>query len=234
MDDFNSDPFYLFLHIPKTAGTTLRQIIDNQYGQENVLTYYNQNSHHLLDNLEALLIVKPQYKAIIGHYYFGFHSKFRFPATYITFLRHPVTRTISQYKEWLRNRPERLLNQDGSTQTLIENINSCPDDYTDFQCKHIAPGNNESEMSIGEQALHNLSNHFSGVGLVEYFDESISLFSEKFGWVLKPYNKLNVKNTEVDISAELIELILSINQNDLFLYENVKKQLLMEFEKQVK
>ena len=193
MADFNSDSFYLFLHIPKTAGTALRQIIDNQYGQENVLTYYTQNSQHLLVNLEALLIVKPQYKAIIGHYYFGLHTKNGFPATYITFLHHPIARTIFQYKEWVINRPERLLNQDGSTQTLIENINSCPDDYTDFQFKNIAPGNDESEMSIEEKALHNLSNHFSGVGLVEYFDESISLFSEKFGWVLTPYNKLNVK-----------------------------------------
>ena len=234
MKDVKSDTFYLFLHIPKTAGTTLRHIIDDQYGQENVLTYYNQNSNHLLDNLEALLMVKPHYKALIGHYYFGVHAKFRFPATYITFLRHPVARTISQYKEWLRNRPERLLNQDGSTQSLIESIKSCPDHYTDFQCNHIAPRNNESDLSIGEKALNNLTDYFSGVGLVEYFDESISLFSKKFGWVVKPYNKLNVKNTKVEISAELIEIILSINQNDLFLYESVKEQFLKEFEKYIK
>ena len=120
MKDVKSETFYLFLHIPKTAGTTLRHIIDDQYGQENVLTYYNQNSNHLLDNLEALLMVKPQYKALIGHYYFGVHAKFRFPATYITFLRHPVARTISQYKEWLRN----LVNSH-ETSTYIINRRIC-------------------------------------------------------------------------------------------------------------
>ena len=34
------DPFYLFMHIPKTAGTRL-SIVDEQYGFQNVLTYYN-------------------------------------------------------------------------------------------------------------------------------------------------------------------------------------------------
>ena len=59
-------PFYFFLHIPKTAGTTLRQIVDEQYGYKNVLTYYNQNSEQPLDNLESLLIVNPSYRALIG------------------------------------------------------------------------------------------------------------------------------------------------------------------------
>ena len=32
MSDSEQDPFYLFLHIPKTAGTTLRSIVDQNLG----------------------------------------------------------------------------------------------------------------------------------------------------------------------------------------------------------
>ena len=142
---------------------------------------------------------------------------------------------MSSYKEWLKNRPERLVNKDGSTQTLIESINTNPDSYKDFQCQHLAPLSIDAdvaeEISIGEKALRNISSHFSGIGLVEYFDESINLLSKKFGWTPTQYDKLNVKNIDVEISSELNELILSINKNDLFLYEKIKTQLLADFKK---
>ncbi len=231
MIKITSEPFYLFLHIPKTAGTTLRQIVDKQYGYANVLTYYNQNSQHIIDNLESLLIVHPNYKALIGHYNFGIHRKIAFPSAYITFLRHPIARTISQYKEWVKNHPERLLKKDGSTQTLIESINSNPESYRDFQCQYLAPScaDDDEKVSIAEKALHNLSIHFLGIGLVEYFDESISLLSNKLGWTPTNYDNLNVKNLDVEVSTELVELILSISKNDLFVYESIKKKLLSEF-----
>ena len=90
MSDREKDPFYLFLHIPKTAGTTLRSIVDQNLGPVNVLTYYNQNSRQLQDNLDAYLTFKPNFRAIIGHFRFGFHKLLNRPSTYITFLRHPV------------------------------------------------------------------------------------------------------------------------------------------------
>ena len=37
-----AQPFYIFVHIPKTAGTTLRGIVDAQFGRKKVITYYNQ------------------------------------------------------------------------------------------------------------------------------------------------------------------------------------------------
>ena len=70
------DPFYLFMHIPKTAGTTFRSIVDEQYGVRNVLTYYNQNSRQLLDNLEATLQIGAfNYRALIGHFQYVAEKK---------------------------------------------------------------------------------------------------------------------------------------------------------------
>jgi len=83
--------------------------------------------------------------------------------------------------------------------------------------------------SISERALENLSEKFSGIGLVEYFDKSITLLSSKFGWKPVKYDKRNVKNINVHITPELIEHIMSINKHDLIMYENIKEKLLIEF-----
>ena len=94
------DPFYLFMHIPKTAGTTFRSIVDEQYGFQNVLTYYNQNSTQLLDNLDATLqLSPPDYRALIGHFQYGVHAALTRPSKYVTFLRDPVERAASSYHE---------------------------------------------------------------------------------------------------------------------------------------
>ena len=228
MKNIKTQPFQFFLHIPKTAGTTLRKIVDMQYGYKNVLTYYNQNSEHLLDNLESLLIKNPEYKALIGHFNFGVHNRISFPTTYTTFLRHPVSRTISHYKEWLVNHPDWLLDENGNTQSLIENINTNPENYSNYQCRMLTQTKSvvNKKKSLGEIALDNLLTYFSGIGLVEYFEESIILLSKNLGWKPINYKALNVKNIDIEITPELIELILSINKQDIFLYEEMEKRLI--------
>jgi hypothetical protein len=64
----------------------------------------------------------------------------------------------------------------------------------------------KSNYPISERALENLSEKFSGIGLVEYFDKSITLLSSKFGWKPVKYDK-----------------------HDLIMYENIKEKLLIEF-----
>ncbi|MDP7601414.1 MAG: sulfotransferase family 2 domain-containing protein [Rhodospirillales bacterium] len=126
MSDSEQDPFYLFLHIPKTADTTLRSIVDQNLGPENILTYYNQNSRQLLDNLDAHLTFMPNFRAIIGHFKFGLHKLLNRPSTYITFLLHPVARTISQYKEFFVNHPHHLQDSDGNILSLTNSDRKKP------------------------------------------------------------------------------------------------------------
>jgi len=66
--------------------------------------------------------------------------------------------------------------------------------------------------------------------LVEYFDQSTSLMSDRLQWQIDKIQKLKVKDIEVDITPELIEEIEAINGNDLIIYEAIKSKLLEEFE----
>ena len=225
-------PFYLFMHIPKTAGTSLRSVVDLNLGAKNVLTYYNQNSRQLLDNLDNYLKVKPNFKAIIGHFGFGLHDIIQQPSKYITFLRHPVSRTISQYKEHFINQPERLQNEDGEILGLADSIKTNPELYENYQTQHLVADvqKNEPDDLICERAQDNFNNHFIMVGLVEHFEESISLMSEKLSWPPTETPKLNVKPTNFDITPDLIEQILDINKIDFSIYEFARIKLLNELD----
>jgi hypothetical protein len=231
MDDNTEQPFYLFLHIPKTGGTTFRYIVDHHFGPENIITYYNQPSVQLLDNLDVHLKVHPNYQAIIGHFSFGLHKKLTRPAPYITFLRHPVARTISHYKEWLINNLTALQDSSGATKTLSESVLTNPEHYTDYQTNFLVDSDTRqmSKSSISDLALENLDKYFEGIGLVEHFDQSIALIARYFDWPTLEYKKRNVKNIEVEVTPELVDQILAINENDLIIYESVEKKLLAKF-----
>lgn len=89
-------PHLLSIHIPKTAGRTFQEILRAQYGVDSVLSL----NHHYLRNQGEQLTAYPTetYPVIHGHLPYkqisavgNAHSK------YITWLRHPVDRVISNY-----------------------------------------------------------------------------------------------------------------------------------------
>ena len=101
----NEDILYIFLHIPKCAGTTFRTHLK-----------YNFNHGELLDIQPSLeksfekrsevdeyirslpLDKKEKIKVIFGHsVYFGIHEHFKSQPRYITFLRNPLTHALSSY-----------------------------------------------------------------------------------------------------------------------------------------
>ena len=219
--------FYIFMHIPKTAGTTLRGIVDGQFGKNNVLTYYNQRSSQLLDNLYAILKVNDNYRAIIGHFSFGVHRNLEKPLTYITFLRHPVARTVSQYKEMIVNHPHYIQAADGSRMDLIESLQANPEYYSDYQTKHLVGHKSPylNDPNVGEIALDILDEYFGFVGLVEYFDSSIDQLTNLFGWQRTEYSRKNIKSIDLEITPELVDVICSQNQNDLMIFNKIRSIL---------
>lgn len=106
-------PLYIFVHIPKTAGLTFRYHIRKNLKEEEYLllahTLFGYESYPPPDYKKHKSKVfkymselseerKSKLKIIFGHYVpYGVHEYFDRPCRYITFVRHPVKRMISDY-----------------------------------------------------------------------------------------------------------------------------------------
>ena len=88
----------IFLHLPKTAGTTVNRLIEWEYRLSEMYSIdpvlFEWSAAHLRkltrDRLKKIRMFK-------GHMLFGLHEVLPQPATYITVLRDPVDRVISAF-----------------------------------------------------------------------------------------------------------------------------------------
>ena len=218
----SDDPFLFFLHIPKNAGTTLRSILDCQYGRKSVLTYYNQPNHHLLDNLPYMLVdPKRDYRVLVGHYQFGLHKKLAKPSRYVTIVRHPVRRAISAYYENLANHPHKLTRPDGTIMPIDDMVLLEPGEYQNHQIKTLAnlPNGVEPDAQSFKMVLSNIADHFEMVGTSERFVESILLIGKRLGWRPCIWGRLNPGPPNPETSAHALDLLRETNVMDQNLYE---------------
>src|SRR5438552_2491662 len=107
----------IFLHIPRTAGTTFVRILERQYGAGAVLDLYDST---VGDRVAALTSGDMEHlRVVAGHFSFGAHRHLPGSCRYVTFLRDPVERVVSHYY-FVRRQPEHYLHPAASTLSLAE------------------------------------------------------------------------------------------------------------------
>lgn len=217
----NQEELTIFLHIPKTGGTTLNTIFRNQYDRSEFFDHESYQDE--LMKLEELTDeVKQKLVAVSGHYYFGIHTQFTKPFNYFTILREPVDRVISAYY-FLKNFPgyERV-----QTMTLEEFVLNEP--KAQNMQTMLVSGDLHSNPSL-QKAKEHLRN-FKVVGVTEQFNETLFLLQKEYGWIHIHYSRKNItksRRQKSDIPPHVIELINHYNSLDIELYE-YSKQLLEE------
>ena len=184
----------IFLHVPKTAGTTLNRLIEWEYDLLEMYSvdpvFFRWSAAHLRklakERLRRIRVFK-------GHMLFGLHEVLPQPATYITVLRDPIERTLSAFY-FMRSYKLHPLYWKFRRQnwTLEDFVRKLPRE--NVQCKIVAGAVYEGPCTaeIFEQAKENLRRHFSVVGLSERFEETLALMKLRFGWKLKSYASFNV------------------------------------------
>jgi hypothetical protein len=191
----------IFLHIPKNAGTSMRQVFARQYSGKPVYTFGSEHVREL-EQFRALSQAKRDaYQGIMGHIQYGIHQYWSDPATYITLLRDPVERTISSYY-YIQHNPNHPRHAHYRGVSLLEYaqketrgerqtrwlVGFRPDGglYGD---EHPLPAN------ALEIAQEHLQTHFSVVGLVEEFDQTLLLLQKALGWQNIYYARQNVNES---------------------------------------
>ena len=172
-----TDDAVIFLHVPKTAGTTLNRLIEWEYP---VLQMYSVDpvlflwsSKHLRKLSARRLQTIRMFK---GHMLFGLHEILPQKATYITVLRDPIDRVLSAFyfmrtyklhPLYWKFRRENWTLEDFVKRSLRTNV----------QCKIVAGAEYEAPCTteICATAMENIERNFTVVGLSERFEESLAL-----------------------------------------------------------
>jgi hypothetical protein len=235
----------IFIHIPKTAGTTIEKALFNAFGpppesprwsettwadglytQPGVVllaegaggAFYKERAGEITPRVVAAMNAS-DVRAIVGHVSFGIHALVERSTTYMTLLRDPVERVLSLYYH------------DPRDQGLCEFLQdrSYPEADND-QVRRVAgadPPYGRCTPALLEQAIENLEHRFSLVGLTERFDETFLLLARMIGWddiwyVPHVVNTSRPRRDEVD--PALLDAISERNSLDVELYAYAKKR----------
>lgn len=223
----------IFVHIPKTGGTTFDKLIKRQYEPESLFLFDNVQES-LAKFRQLTEAEKSKIKFIQGHMRFGLHKEFPQPCTYMTILRDPVDRIISLYYYALR-RPEHPAHQavTSKNMSLKEYVSSgvstlVNNNQTRFLCAtELVSEYGQCSSEMLESAKKNLQDYFAVVGLMERYNETLILLKRAFKWRNPYYIKINVtKNRPLkeNFDKDTINLIEKYNDLDIELYEYGKKK----------
>jgi len=229
--------FPIFLHIEHTGGTTLHTILDRQYGDG--LYYVPRPS-----GVESLRVLPPAQKAAMqavwGHFSYGVHRYLPQTAHYFTLLREPVSRAIASYYyefrfikspnharyvtgevDWSEHLAKRWV-----TQTQISRlIGGGDDELTRHRPSPVG-------VDAVAQAQAHITDHFTFVGLTEYYDESLLLMARLCGWK-KPLHYLRRNTGErKDAPSGIREQIIDLTAQERTVYEWAKSRFLTLVEAQ--
>lgn len=215
----------IILHIPKTAGTSLRKLVQRNYKKEECFFVYTRNSRFQTvdDFMELDQGKKGRLKIIMGHLPFNPHLYAGMDPVYVTILRDPVERVISYYNHVMTRK-------DGWTSrnvSLLKYLEESDDLQLWNHQTRILSGLNEVVVNSGhlEAAKNNLENHFIFAGLSEMYAESIARLSALLNWsdtTIFRENTSKGRHGAGYYSKSEIQRIADMNQYDIELYNHVK------------
>lgn len=224
----------LFIHLPKTGGSSLAWIIDQYYGEsaERLITAGElANIRRYLNRPEEELA---KVRAISGHMPWGVADYLPGDSGYITMLRHPYERVVSDYY-YIYSAPQHPAHELAKSGELtFEDFIRGPNGHNimtlrmygyDIQGDKVFyhEGDEESRYSEAVKNLHACA----VVGLNDCFEESVNRIADHFQWDHVPemvrMNTTDGRPRFDDLPQADKNVIIKNNKLDLALYEEARK-----------
>jgi hypothetical protein len=219
-----------FLHIPKTAGSTMNYIIKKNYGSKAQEIRWHWTAwlakEKVKEKLESLK--EPDIELIHGHFVYGAHALRHQPQfKYFTFVREPLAKAISGFQHVRRDKKATF---HGSYKTgelagyllddrILENDNGLVRRISGFGDEVPYGSINQTHL---DKAIQNIDDHFLGVGITERFDLSVTWFKSMGIFKSVYYWKQNSARSKArdTVSEEVLDRFRELNKWDVSLYSH--------------
>ena len=196
------------VHVPKTAGTSFRNILERIYHQEDAFQPIYKAEGEIWHN--RLPNIPEKTRVIHGHFPATMALHDAYPqAKIIAWAREPVARTISYYSFWKRT-PK---HGNPAHDYFLDNDMS----LIDFARHPVMQG--EMLAYFDRVPLEK----FFFIGLVEHFDEDIRALARSLDWPEPEIPKENVTKKRLDITDEEHAAIEEAMADTIALYEQIKQ-----------
>ena len=204
----------VFIHIPKTAGTSFRYGADAFFGSELVCRDYGPESpetseivNHWMDRMPDRWKFKKAfeqrgYQFLTGHFHAMRYAPLFGVERMVTFLRDPIQRTVSEYKHFVRH-------------------NDFSEEFEIFY---------RTRQSINRQfrILENLPWPGLGfIGFTDLYEESLALLNHKFGLEIPGLSENLSRNTYVEdyeVTPEQEAELRNLNKAEFRFYNLAREQ----------
>jgi hypothetical protein len=199
----------LFVHIPKTAGTSFRNSAVLQFGQPRILQDYGEERSATSQEIISSVYKSGDATSIIdafansgavmvsGHVQITKYAGIIGLPNTVAFIREPVSRVVSHFRHMMRD--------EGFKGDLVKFINQ--------------PFN----QNVQSRVLSQLDPALLGiVGITEQYQDSIDIINKRWNWGLNQ-RRDNISDKmsdfKVSLSSEEKAEIIKLNSKDLALYE---------------
>lgn len=235
---------FIFTHIPKCGGTSLRYFLNESAKQSGVprrqryIPGFNwlsvEKDYHRLDNVKQSRFLKKTYKVVAMHVEYGWHNNaapsLKSPY-YYTMLRNPMDRVLSHYQFFNKGKGRRgvkgidMQQLDGLK--LDEVLSTSANLSIQYVLGNGISGGRVSGM-MKDDALDNLLNKYQAYGILEESEKSInSLVSNWPNWLsstltLERKNKSAIKGVTDVVSKDIIDRITEHNRFEIEFYDIAK------------
>lgn len=222
----------LFLHIPRTGGSTLKEALRQRLGPSaRSLGNYYKDAVRTTEALDAAAH-DPELLVLYGHAPIDVVDRHLPGATLVTIVRDPVERTISQYRHYVENEvipPFNLVRDEGLS--LLECVRDGRFVLDNVQTRMLSgarePFGNCPRSAL-ETAKRNLAERFAVAGATERYDEAVAEVAALLGWdgiECERYNESAFRPKVSDLTAEELATIHAFNRLDTELHAFVLERL---------
>lgn len=211
----------VFLHVPKTGGTSLRNSISRLFDPTELFFIYNRRKEfHSIHKLKGLTSEqKAKYLVYMGHMSFNPEILAETNPHYVTMVRHPVERVISYYHHVMTNNPK----WSDDKVSLMKYIELSEDRQLSNHQTRLLSGvvRGGTPQRHLDGAIENIQHKFSFVGLTERFDDSAVGMCKAVGWhplSIRRDNQGIGKPSAHFFSSQELKTIEDLNEYDMELY----------------